>query len=96
MFDPDNDAAHTDAPMFSCGSLAPKLKRGGGCMDHGFQRHTEPWEHTDGCIYLAREISKIPVVSSGTTVTVGLDGTYTTVTKELKEKVMKIVCDRME
>jgi hypothetical protein len=27
--------------MYSCGSLAPKLKRGGGCMDHGFSRHTE-------------------------------------------------------
>lgn len=30
------DAKHTDQTMFSCGSLAPKLK--GGCMDHGFSR----------------------------------------------------------
>lgn len=29
---------HTDKTMFSCGSLAPKLQRGGGCMDHGFAR----------------------------------------------------------
>jgi len=30
------DTSHENATMFSCGSLAPKLKRGGGCMDHGF------------------------------------------------------------
>lgn len=29
---------HTDKTMFSCGSLAPKLQRGGGCIDHGFAR----------------------------------------------------------
>ncbi len=29
---------HTDKTMFSCGSLAPKLQRGGSCMDHGFAR----------------------------------------------------------
>lgn len=29
---------HTNQTMFSCGSLAPKLQRGGGCMDHGFKR----------------------------------------------------------
>ena len=34
-----NDAnLHTDQTMFSCGSLAPKLQRGGGCVDHGFAR----------------------------------------------------------
>ena len=44
--------------MFSCGSLAPKLKRGGGCMDHGFTRAPEPWESSDGCIYVLRELSK--------------------------------------
>ena len=45
--------------MFSCGSLAPKLKRGGGCMDHGFSRHTEPWEKTDGCVCLLKALSKV-------------------------------------
>ena len=26
-------------------------------MDHGFAREAEPWEYSDGCIYLLREIS---------------------------------------
>jgi len=52
------DASHENAQMYSCGSLAPKLKRGGGCMDHGFSRAQEPWELSDGCIYLLRELSK--------------------------------------
>ena len=30
------DTQHDNKQMYSCGSLAPKLKRGGGCMDHGF------------------------------------------------------------
>jgi len=34
--EPKFDKEHTDKQMYSCGSLAPKLKRGGGCMDHGF------------------------------------------------------------
>jgi hypothetical protein len=33
----DNDVSkHTDQAMFSCGSLAPKLRA--GCMDHGYSR----------------------------------------------------------
>ena len=47
---------HENQPMYSCGSLAPKLKRGAGCMDHGFSRPPEPWESSDGCVYLVREI----------------------------------------
>lgn len=39
-----------DQQMFSCGSLAPKLKRKGGCMDCGFMRPQEPWELTDGAM----------------------------------------------
>lgn len=27
-------------------------------MDHGFTRPKEPWEHTDGCIFLLRELSR--------------------------------------
>ena len=27
-------------------------------MDHGFARAKEPWEHSDGCIYLVRELSR--------------------------------------
>ena len=44
--------------QYSCGSLAPKMKKSArcGCMDHGFAREREPWEFTDGAIYLAAEI----------------------------------------
>ena len=34
----NDPASHTDQTMFSCGSLAPKLQRGGGCVDHGFSQ----------------------------------------------------------
>lgn len=44
----EEDPMHTNQQMYSCGSLAPKLKRKGGCMDHGFQRPQEPWEMSDG------------------------------------------------
>ncbi len=27
-------------------------------MDHGFARAKEPWEHSDGCIYLIRELTR--------------------------------------
>eukprot|EP00003_Mantamonas_plastica_P006393 TRINITY_DN1519_c1_g2_i1.p1 TRINITY_DN1519_c1_g2~~TRINITY_DN1519_c1_g2_i1.p1 ORF type:complete len:707 (+),score=256.45 TRINITY_DN1519_c1_g2_i1:1841-3961(+) len=54
----DNDIElHSNQAMFSCGSLAPKLKRGTGCMDHGFSRPKEPWEETDGAVYLLRELA---------------------------------------
>ena len=49
----DNDMElHTDRQMYSCGSLAPKMGRGGrdagGCMDHKFRKEPEPWELADG------------------------------------------------
>ena len=53
----DHDAEHSNNVLYSCGSLAPKLKRGGGCMDHGFSRPKELWELTDGVIFLLREIT---------------------------------------
>lgn len=52
------DPMHEDQQMYSCGSLAPKLKRGGGCMDHGFARTKEPWESSDGAVYLLREMAQ--------------------------------------
>ncbi|EDQ91390.1 uncharacterized protein MONBRDRAFT_23736 [Monosiga brevicollis MX1] len=55
----DPDPTHTDQQMFSCGSLAPKLKRKGGCMDCAFHRPQEPWERSDGCMYLLRELSAL-------------------------------------
>ena len=36
--------------MYSCGSLAPKMRRGGGCADHLFRRPAEPWEKADGWV----------------------------------------------
>uniref|UniRef100_A0A061QRH4 Arm repeat-containing protein n=1 Tax=Tetraselmis sp. GSL018 TaxID=582737 RepID=A0A061QRH4_9CHLO len=56
----DNDEAlHTNQTMFSCGSLAPKLQRGSGCMDHGFSREKEPWEASDGALYMLRELAQV-------------------------------------
>lgn len=54
-----NDPMHENKQVFSCGSLAPKLKRKGGCMDCDFTKEQEPWEATDGCIYLLRELAGI-------------------------------------
>lgn len=56
----DNDAdAHTDQTMYSCGSLAPRMKRGGGCTDHTFQKPSQPWEKGEGCVHLVRELSAL-------------------------------------
>jgi HEAT repeat len=56
-----NDAeAHSNSQLYSCGSLAPKLRKGGagriGCSSCGIDRPKAPWEATDGCIYLLREL----------------------------------------
>merc|ERR1712137_233024 len=52
--------AHTEQQLYSCGSLAPKLRKGGagriGCSSCGVSRPKAPWEATDGCIYLIREL----------------------------------------
>ena len=53
--------AHTDTQLYSCGSLAPKLKKKTGagrigCTNCGIDRPKAPWEATDGCIYLLREL----------------------------------------
>jgi len=55
--------AHTGNQVYSCGSLAPKLKKGPapgagriGCMSCFVDRPKAPWEATDGCIYLLREL----------------------------------------
>lgn len=53
--------SHTDAQLYSCGSLAPKLgKKAGagriGCGNCGVTRPKAPWEATDGCVYLLREL----------------------------------------
>ena len=52
--------AHTGNQVYSCGSLAPKLRKGGagriGCSSCVVDRPKAPWEATDGCIYLLREL----------------------------------------
>jgi len=55
----DNDEKlHTNQTLFSWGSLAPKFQRD-GCMDHGFAREREPWEASDGALYLLRELADV-------------------------------------
>merc|ERR1711997_359192 len=61
----DNDPQlHENQTMYSCGSLAPKMKRsvggGGGCTDCKFKKPSEPWEAADGCLYLLCELSSLP------------------------------------
>mmetsp|Transcript_14135 Transcript_14135/g.18330 ORF Transcript_14135/g.18330 Transcript_14135/m.18330 type:complete len:751 (-) Transcript_14135:151-2403(-) len=50
---------YSNQQLYSCGSLAPKLRRGVGCMDHGFSRDKKLWEITDGGIYLLRELAAV-------------------------------------
>ncbi|XP_014671947.1 PREDICTED: uncharacterized protein LOC106812561 [Priapulus caudatus] len=55
----DNDPElHSNQLMYSCGSLAPKM-RAGGCMDHQFRRPPEPWEVGDGCVHMMAELASI-------------------------------------
>jgi hypothetical protein len=59
----DNDPdLHSDKQMYSCGSLAPRMGRG-GCSDPKFRRPSQPWEMADGCVYLLSEISQISELS---------------------------------
>jgi hypothetical protein len=57
----NNMEIHTDSQLYSCGSLAPKLKKKAGagrigCSNCGITRPKQPWEATDGCLYLIREL----------------------------------------
>lgn len=56
----NDESLHTNQQMYSCGSLAPKMGRGGGgggCSNHSFKRDSQPWEMTDGCIYVLAELA---------------------------------------
>ena len=55
----NDENAHTDQVMYSCGSLAPRMKRGGGCTDHTFQKPSQLWEKGEGCVHLVRELSAL-------------------------------------
>lgn len=56
----NNVQDHSNTQLYSCGSLAPKLRKGGagriGCSSCGIDRPKAPWEATDGCLYLIREL----------------------------------------
>lgn len=57
----NNMDAHSDLQLYSCGSLAPKLKKKAGagrigCSNCDVSRPKQPWEATDGCLYLIREL----------------------------------------
>jgi hypothetical protein len=59
----NNEEAHTDSQLYSCGSLAPKLKKKAapgkgriGCGNCDVTRPKQPWEATDGSLYLIREL----------------------------------------
>lgn len=63
-----DDPAHTNQVMYSCGSLAPKMRRGGdgtapgagGCSaSHHFKRPAQPWETTDGGVKLLMEMCDV-------------------------------------
>jgi len=56
----DNDPKlHTGQVLFACCTLAPRTKRKIGHAEHGYDRQPEPWESSDGAIYLIRELSEI-------------------------------------
>jgi len=58
----DNDISlHENQTMYSCGSLAPKMNRGGsgGCTDAKFRKKSEPWELADGCVHTVAELAKL-------------------------------------
>ena len=67
-----DDPAHTNQVMYSCGSLAPKMGRGGGkapgaggcSASHHFKRPSQPWERTDGGVRLVMELSDLQEAKS--------------------------------
>lgn len=50
-----SEKAHQGNQVYSCGSLAPKLRKG-GCSDCRVHRPKKQWEYTDGAVYLIREL----------------------------------------
>ena len=64
--------------MYSCGSLAPKMKRGGeGCMDHQFHKPAQPWEKSEG--YTTQTHTHMPTSTHYTRVCFSFSRTPTSV-----------------
>lgn len=85
----NNMEAHSDLQLYSCGSLAPKLKKKAGagrigCSNCEISRPKQPWQATDGCIYLIREL----VETCGQD-----DSTMPPITDELLLPLLKKVAD---
>ncbi len=57
----NNVALHTDNQRYSCGSLAPKLRKG-GCSDCVVSRPAWPWEYTDGALYMLRRLCEVSAI----------------------------------
>jgi len=67
----NNMDAHSDLQLYSCGSLAPKLKKKAGagrigCSNCDINRPRQPWEATDGCLYLIRELVETSTLPDST------------------------------
>ncbi len=54
----NNITLHTNNQRYSCGSLAPKLRKG-GCSDCVVSRPAWPWEYTDGALYMLRRLCEV-------------------------------------
>jgi hypothetical protein len=57
--DDHSDKDHINGVVFSCCNYTPILNKGSGCMDHATTKTKEPWEITDGSIFLLKEASFI-------------------------------------
>ncbi|KAK4536016.1 hypothetical protein CDCA_CDCA07G2041 [Cyanidium caldarium] len=78
----DNDPhLHTGQTMYSCGSLAPKMRPARlrvGCMNCAFSRPPEPWEETDGALMVWGQL-----VGHGYAQRCVADGSWACVVREL-------------
>ena len=55
----DNDETlHVGGKVMACCTMS-HTTRSEHCTDHGFERVQEPWEVTDGAVYLLREIARV-------------------------------------
>lgn len=61
----NNPDIHSGQQMYSCGSLAPKMRKGHSDTgeisgaEHLFQKTSQHWERSEGCVQLLAEIAKL-------------------------------------